>query len=1211
MKILAIRLKNLASLAGEQEIDFTREPLSSAGLFAITGPTGAGKSTVLDALCLALFGSTPRLESTSASSKVPDGRNELSSNDERNLLRRGCASGYAEVDFVGIDGHRYRARWETRRSRDKADGALQKSQQSLQDLETQQMLAANKKSEFREQLEQKLGLNFAQFTRAVLLAQSEFSAFLKASDNDRGALLEKLTDTGLYSQLSKAAYQRASQADEQRKQLEQRLEGSLPLAEQARAGLEAALESHAQARLQEQQALQRLEGQQQWFTEEQRLLQSCEHAQGQLAEARQAWDALATERETLQWLERLAPVRGLIERLKQLEQELRHSEQQQRQRTEQQAAGAERLQGLRARLQEARERQAQADNHLRQAQAPLCEAFQLESEARRLERTLAERQELHRQSNQRHAQQSDAARQLDMEQQRHVAEQAQLQAALRDSQALAALGDAWATHQGQLAAFVQRRQRALESQAQLPELEKSLAHAGEPLERLQAQWTALHGSEPDDLAARLDELRRQTDSLERQQALHKEWQQVLDQRAGLARRLGELDQRMVEQEQALLDLKRQGSQCAEEVKAAEQALQVTRELLQRQRLARSASVEQLRAGLVDGEACPVCGSQEHPYHHSEQLLAALGEHDDQEQVRAEQSLERLRQTLVGLREGYSSQRERLNQSRQEQQELTGQLAALDRQLDQWTLPEELRLLQPSAQLEWLAQRLDDLAGQRQQCQRDFDRLIARQRQTQQLQQELRAAETILQQRQQALTEQRQRYEHLQQQVEEDSQQLRPLLSDEHWQHWQTDPLRTFQALGESIEQRRQQQARLQQIEQHLQELKQRCDETSWQLKQSDEQRNEARQAEERAQAELAELNGRLGAHLGQHACAQDWQLSLEHAAQAAQSAVETLQAPLDSLREEQLRLAEALEHLQQQRQRQQDEFQRLQADWQAWRERQDNLDDSRLDALLGLSEEQATQWREQLQRLQEEITRQQTLEAERQAQLLQHRRQRPETDREALEDNLRQQRERLAASEQAYLETYSQLQADNQRREQSQALLAELERARAEFRRWGRLNELIGSSSGDKFRRIAQGYNLDLLVQHSNVQLRQLARRYRLQRGGSELGLLVVDTEMGDELRSVYSLSGGETFLISLALALGLASMASSKLRIESLFIDEGFGSLDPESLQLAMDALDNLQAQGRKVAVISHVQEMHERIPVQVRVQREGNGMSSLKVVG
>ena len=132
-----------------------------------------------------------------------------------------------------------------------------------------------------------------------------------------------------------------------------------------------------------------------------------------------------------------------------------------------------------------------------------------------------------------------------------------------------------------------------------------------------------------------------------------------------------------------------------------------------------------------------------------------------------------------------------------------------------------------------------------------------------------------------------------------------------------------------------------------------------------------------------------------------------------------------------------------------------------------------------------------------------------------------------------------------------------------------------------------------QFRRIAQGYNLDLLVQHSNVQLRQLARRYRLQRGGSELGLLVVDTEMGDELRSVYSLSGGETFLISWPWRSAWprwhrASCASSRCSST-----KASGSLDPESLQLAMDALDNLQAQGRKVAVISHVQEMHERIPV------------------
>lgn len=187
---------------------------------------------------------------------------------------------------------------------------------------------------------------------------------------------------------------------------------------------------------------------------------------------------------------------------------------------------------------------------------------------------------------------------------------------------------------------------------------------------------------------------------------------------------------------------------------------------------------------------------------------------------------------------------------------------------------------------------------------------------------------------------------------------------------------------------------------------------------------------------------------------------------------------------------------------------------------------------------------------------------------------------------------------------------DDRRLQAREALATQVEAAQAEHRRWGRLSALIGSAEGDRLRKIAQAYNLDLLIRHANAQLLQLVRRYRLKRGGSALGLLVVDTEMADEVRSVHSLSGGETFLVSLALALGLASMASDNLRIESLFIDEGFGSLDPESLQLAMDALDNLQAQGRKVAVISHVQEMHERIPVQIQVRRQGNGLSEVTVV-
>jgi len=136
------------------------------------------------------------------------------------------------------------------------------------------------------------------------------------------------------------------------------------------------------------------------------------------------------------------------------------------------------------------------------------------------------------------------------------------------------------------------------------------------------------------------------------------------------------------------------------------------------------------------------------------------------------------------------------------------------------------------------------------------------------------------------------------------------------------------------------------------------------------------------------------------------------------------------------------------------------------------------------------------------------------------------------------------------------------------------------------------------------------LLSYANVHLEVLSKRYRLQRIPNTLGLQVLDQDMGDEVRTVYSLSGGESFLVSLALALGLASLSANRMNVESLFIDEGFGSLDPNTLNIAMDALERLHNQGRKVGVISHVQEMTERIPVQIKVSKQQRGRSSVEVV-
>ena len=165
--------------------------------------------------------------------------------------------------------------------------------------------------------------------------------------------------------------------------------------------------------------------------------------------------------------------------------------------------------------------------------------------------------------------------------------------------------------------------------------------------------------------------------------------------------------------------------------------------------------------------------------------------------------------------------------------------------------------------------------------------------------------------------------------------------------------------------------------------------------------------------------------------------------------------------------------------------------------------------------------------------------------------------------------------------------------------------------RWAKLNKLIGSADGAKFKVIAQSYTLNLLLLHANKHLSYLSKRYKLQQVPDTLALQVIDCDMCDEIRTVYSLSGGESFLISLALALGLSSLSSNNLKVESLFIDEGFGSLDAESLRTAMEALEQLQMQGRKIGVISHVQEMSERISVQVQMHKKVNGKSVLTVVG
>ncbi len=239
MRVFAIRGENLASLATRFEVDLSAEPLARAGLFAITGPVGAGKSTLLDALCLPLFDRTPRLaDRGGVMIGDVDDVTRISSHDVRGILRRGAGSGWAEVEFQGHTGKRLRARWSVRRARNRSDGRFQPQTISLVDVASEQEVGGSK-TETLQRIEQELGLTFEQFRRSIMLAQGEFATFLRAKSADRAALLERMTDTSIYGDLSRRAHERASDVAREIGLLERERDAIAVLDEEARVELDA------------------------------------------------------------------------------------------------------------------------------------------------------------------------------------------------------------------------------------------------------------------------------------------------------------------------------------------------------------------------------------------------------------------------------------------------------------------------------------------------------------------------------------------------------------------------------------------------------------------------------------------------------------------------------------------------------------------------------------------------------------------------------------------------------------------------------------------------------------------------------------------------------------------------------------------------------------------------------------------------------------
>ena len=322
MKILAIRIKNLASLDGITEINFTEDPLSSAGIFAITGPTGAGKSTILDALCLALYAKTPRYRFAENGIDIKDVQGTtIKQDDVRGILRDGTADGYAEVDFAGVDGQYYRATWSVRRARNKAEGNLQAYEMALKTISTNQDIPG-RKTELLEEIERLVGLNFEQFTRSVLLAQGDFTAFLIAGKDEKSSLLEKLTGTHIYSEISKRIFENHREQQQKLRELNVQREGittltseELNVLQEQKATLEIALKSY-------EKQIANLNKETEWHEQWTKLQSGVTSAQLQHEQANNNKTESLLREKQLQQIVRIQPVKSVINNLQNTEEQL-------------------------------------------------------------------------------------------------------------------------------------------------------------------------------------------------------------------------------------------------------------------------------------------------------------------------------------------------------------------------------------------------------------------------------------------------------------------------------------------------------------------------------------------------------------------------------------------------------------------------------------------------------------------------------------------------------------------------------------------------------------------------------------------------------------------------------------------------------------------------------------------------------------------------
>jgi len=1240
MRILAIRGKNLASLAEPFEILLNSGPLEQAGLFAITGQTGAGKSTILDALCLALYDKIPRLpdgHGFAVGHKDEDENLRVVSTDVRSILRRGTSNAYAEVDFIGKDKHHYRARWEVSKARGKADGRLQAQEVTLSKIDDGQRIGQGKKNTL-EMISELIDLNFDQFRRSVLLAQGDFAAFLKAKKDERSSLLERITGTELYSELSIAAFDRARQEKDALNLITSRMQDQIPLDEEARQLLEQQRDQFIAQLADLDQQIASNQKIIDWYAELKKRQEAERVARDELTISQQAWDAGEAGRQLIQKVEAAQPLRPLLAQYQTANAEHLDAQQKLKDSVDQQAAADIKLQTAKEQLSTLAGALAEAEQQQQQAQPVLIKARALDTRIdviRKAVGTLS-------------AEENQLLQALDGAEKEHQAllnrqvEQTaalqQLNLWLEQNQAIKPISAEWSRWDAELERYQTLSARQTDAERNAGELrlavtkdEASLAELkiaiGDNHKKLELHQQTLVQLKAQDSKQSLEDLHRSKDALEikREQVTRalnlandaQELQQAIKQDTD---QLAATEQTLNENTLQLQTINRQQMANGIALSEAKKALELIQATTHK-------NAEQFRSLLQEDQPCPVCGALEHPWKDQ----ASIGnEHAVAQLVRVGE-LENLNETLI---KAIVELTQSISQGQEQKTTLTEKLADAQTKLAQ--CGNDWAVLAMHDKVDFAvtdSQLLPALKSHDEQISSALELIKQQEKAALELQKQLKAAQDLFDADQRNKEKLSAEYATMDKQyaknkadleyvtagIQEQEQQLQaivdllatPFRPLENWPSRLQDSTAAFRQ--DCAVKAQQFQGTEQQIETAAKALEKinHDEKLAEQALKQCQQQHRIKQAELKTQTEEQQkLSVERNAVLPR-ITADSYEQTVNQSLQAARAAHQQAGHTVSQAETELATHKQNQQHWQTETGRRYDNLEKaLSALNQSLEKQAINLE--QLSRLLEKDEHWLAAQKAQMATLERALQESAALlkvKADDCLKQQSHPVEIAEEDAHKLSAELQQQRQGIHTQKE---EQVILLREDDKKIETGRALKAELDSQRDRWDQWESLNELIGSKSGAKFRTFAQSLTLEALLAHSNQHLEDFAKRYALQRvPGSDLELQIIDRDMADDVRSVHSLSGGESFLVSLALALGLASLSSNKTQVESLFIDEGFGSLDPETLDIAIASLDTLQALGRKVGVISHVPILVERIGAKVVVEKQGGGRSSVVIVG